>query len=82
MTGTYRSMNPEIAEDVDSTPVKTLAVQRLKDVLREQLVLLEAGINLHRTKCLESMRPLHVHIEGTFVNMRTELNALLDRAPS
>ena len=82
VTNSYRSDNPEIAEDVDSNEKKKQSVQMLKDCLREQLKLLERGINLHRTKCLESMRPLHVHIEGTFVNMRSELTALLDRAPN
>ena len=80
ITGSYRSENPEIAEDVDSSDIKKKSVETLKTCLREQLKLLESGINLHRTKCLESMRPLHVHIEGTFVNMKSELLALLDRA--
>jgi hypothetical protein len=79
ITGTYRQFNPEIAEDVDSTPSKAQLVDQLVTCLKEQITLLEYGIELHSAKCLESMRPLHVHIEKTFGNMKGELQGLLDK---
>jgi len=77
ITGSYRSDNPEIAEDIDRCAQKHGIVQLLKDTLRDQLTILDRGIQLHRKKCLESMQPLHVHIENLFVKMRGELEVLL-----
>jgi hypothetical protein len=79
VTGTYREHNPEIAEDVDSNPAKTHLVDQLIACLKNQITLLEYGIELHSEKCLDSMRPLHIHIEKTFQNMKQELRQLLDK---
>lgn len=78
ITGTYREANKEIADDVDSSPSKRAAFAQLKTCLVAQLALVEIGIHLHRKKCLESMKPLHDHIEKTFLRMKAELNALLN----
>ena len=77
ITGEYRQQNPEIAEDVDSSPLKQHVVAVLKACLAEQLHLLEVGISLHGHKCLEAMKPLHDHIEVTFHKMKLELTQLL-----
>ena len=77
ITGEYRQQNPEIAEDVDSTATKQEIVAILKSCLAEQLQLLEVGIGLHARKCLESMKPLHDHVEATFHKMKFELSQLL-----
>jgi hypothetical protein len=79
ITGSYRQENPEIAEDIDQhMEKKGDLVSRLKACLHAQMDLLERGIALHRVKCLESMMPLHTHVELTFGKMKTELNELLD----
>mmetsp|Transcript_23629 Transcript_23629/g.43881 ORF Transcript_23629/g.43881 Transcript_23629/m.43881 type:complete len:107 (+) Transcript_23629:2-322(+) len=78
ITGSYREANPEIAEDIDHhLDKKGNLVDRLKTCLYEQMKLLEKGIELHREKCLESMIPLHSHVELTFGKMKQELTELL-----
>jgi hypothetical protein len=78
ITGSYREENPEIAEDIDTNiDKKGDLVDRLKACLHNQMDLLEKGISLHRVKCLESMIPLHSHVEVTFGKMKRELNELL-----
>lgn len=54
-------------------------VDTLVTALLDQIKLLEYGIELHRTKSLESMKPLHGHIETTFYNMKNELNELVSK---
>ena len=79
ITGSYRQENPEIAEDIDQHFTKKgNLVERLKTCLQSQMEWLEKGIALHRVKCLESMIPLHAHVELTFGKMKKELNELLE----
>ncbi len=75
ITGTYVQSNPEIAEDITEHPHKKDLVQKLINVLNEQVRLVTIGLKLHRSKCLESMIPLHQHIEHTFEKMKTDLKS-------
>lgn len=77
INGEYITNNPEIAEDVQSNSSKANLVDELVSVLRLQLELLESGIHLHKVKCLDSMKPLHDHIEITFDKMKKELLLVL-----
>ena len=79
ITGSYREDNPEIAADVDShQSTKGDLIDRLKKCLIDQIELLEKGIAIHNEKCLESMKPLHSHVDMTFKKMKMELQELLD----
>lgn len=78
ITGSYREDNPEIASDIDDNlPKKGDLVERLKQCLVVQMELLGRGIEVHGEKCLESMLPLHSHVETTFGKMKRELRDLL-----
>ena len=79
ITGSYREDNPEIAADVDShQSTKGDLIDRLKKCLIDQIELLQKGIAIHSKKCLESMIPLHSHVNMTFDKMKKELQELLD----
>ena len=47
LTGSYRTDFPEIAEDVDSTPEKSMKVQELKDALEDHFKILKQGVEIH-----------------------------------
>ena len=78
INGSYRTHNPEIAEDVDGCANKTNLVGKMVNILLDQLKLLDTGIHLHRRKCLESMQPLHAHIETTYSKMKSELLLVIE----
>lgn len=79
INGSYKDVNPEIEDDVKSTPEKQLVIQQLISALHEQLQLLEEGMKLHQRKCLAEMRQLHNHLYLTYQKMKTNLNRLLEQ---
>ncbi|GMH67394.1 hypothetical protein TL16_g04668 [Triparma laevis f. inornata] len=80
INGKYKVENAEIYEDVKSSPLKATAPSRLLACLREQLLILEAGVVIHATKCSPSLLPLHEHIDTMFAKMKVETNLMMEKA--
>ena len=52
----------EIQQDIEAHPEKAKLRPLLVSGLREQLELVEAGVGIHATRCIDAMRPLHEHM--------------------
>ena len=79
--GTYREENPEIYEDVMSNEFKKKAPSRLILSLKEQLWLLQWGVRVHGSKCSESLKPLHEHIQMMFSKMEVDMTKMIESSP-
>ncbi|GMH72801.1 hypothetical protein TrRE_jg3684 [Triparma retinervis] len=77
INGQYKEKNPEIYEDVCSSGEKRDVCDRLIAALKEQLEILEGGVEIHGRKCSESLKPLHDHIVGMFGKMKVSTQEML-----
>ena len=77
INGQYKDKNPEIYSDVCSSPSKSDVCDRLIKALKEQLEILEVGVEIHGRKCSESLKPLHEHIVGMFGKMKVDTQEML-----
>ncbi|KAK3095553.1 hypothetical protein FSP39_016043 [Pinctada imbricata] len=57
------------SEDYGESDKDMMLVIRLKDITRNQMMLLKEAINIHRRKVSEEMKPFHAHIEQRFTQM-------------
>jgi len=80
INGKYRDINPEIYEDVSSTPEKKRIAADLVRVLKDQLEILEWGVQVHGSKCSEQLKPLHEHITMMFAKMKKSMIEMIDSA--
>jgi len=78
--GKYKDENPEIYEDVMSNEIKKKAPERLILALKEQMSLLDWGVRVHKSKCSETLLPLHEHIEIMFAKLKTNTNEMIAKA--
>jgi len=79
--GTYKTENPEIYDDVMSNEIKRKAPRRLIVALQEQMVLLTWGVGVHKSKCSESLLPLHEHIEMMYAKLKVSVEEMIAKAP-
>ena len=71
LDGTYRELNPEIAEDIDANPNKADVAKTLV-LLERQLDIMDHGITVHSPKGREAMKPLSEHTEGNYRKMKAD----------
>uniref|UniRef100_A0A8D8XE50 Dedicator of cytokinesis protein 1 n=1 Tax=Cacopsylla melanoneura TaxID=428564 RepID=A0A8D8XE50_9HEMI len=62
-----------------SNPDDAMFVSKLKDLIASQIPLLEVGLTLHAQRMESDMRPLHEHLESTFLAMKHSVEAKYGR---
>lgn len=62
-------------EYIDNYPDDSVLIQRLKDLIADQIPLLELCVKLHRDRVTADLMPLHNRIEGCFVTMQENVFA-------
>ena len=72
LNGSFRELNPEIAEDVDAFPSKKDLGRTLSALVVKQIELMDRGIRIHSTKVCEAMKPLGQYMEGNYQKMRSD----------
>lgn len=58
------------AEYIKSHPEDHILIQRLKDLIADQIPLLELGIHVHRDRAPASLQPLQKRLEDCFAKMQ------------
>jgi hypothetical protein len=72
LNGSFRAINPEIAQDVDAFEAKKACSQVLSKLVNQQIELMDRGIRVHSLKVCEAMKPLGQHMEGNYQKMRKD----------
>ncbi|XP_067134875.1 dedicator of cytokinesis protein 1-like [Centruroides vittatus] len=49
------------------------SIQKLKDLIACQIPLLEAGLQIHKQKAPDNLKPFHEHMEDAFVKLRAHV---------
>jgi|MDSY01.2.fsa_nt_gb hypothetical protein len=80
LDGTYRELNPEIAEDIDANPNKADVAKTLVLLVERQLDIMDHGITVHSRKVCEAMKPLSEHMEGNYRKMKADAGFWVDAA--
>jgi hypothetical protein len=72
LNGDYRTLNPEIAEDIDKHPLKKEDTAELARLVKQQIELMDHGIKIHSSKVCEAMKPLGAYMEENYQKMRKD----------
>ena len=80
LDGTYRNLNPEIAEDIDAHPKKKEIPKQLVLLVEKQLEIMDHGITIHSQKVCDAMKPLGKHMEENYKKMKADAQYWLDAA--
>lgn len=57
-------------EYIENNPENHVLIQRLKDLIADQIPLLELGIQLHKERAPPSLHPFHKRLEDCFAKMQ------------
>ena len=65
-------LNPEYKE---SHPEDCKDLEKLENLIAEQIPLLGVGVQLHKTRASPELAPFHQHLEQCYATMRTQIEA-------
>jgi hypothetical protein len=82
LNGTFRSLNPEIAEDIDAHPPKKGIAKDLARLVAKQVEIMDRGIRVHSSKVSDAMKPLGQHMEKNYDKMRKDATHWVGAAKS
>ena len=72
MDGTYKTLNPEIHDDIERFPLKQGVGRLLSKLVNKQIELMDRGIKVHSSKVCDAMKPLGAYMEGNYQKMRKD----------
>lgn len=57
-------------EYIENHPDDDVLIQKLKDLIADQMPLLELCVQIHRNRVTPDLKPLHAHIEDRFMKLQ------------
>lgn len=63
------------AEYREARPDETVDLERLENLIAEQIPLLGVGVQLHKARASPELAPFHQHLEQCYATMRAQVEA-------